>query len=66
MKRTSRRASPGRPEHGLYNEWSTIARVVLSRRDHQIQVGIAKRRKKKTEAPSTTPTPPAKAREVSR
>jgi hypothetical protein len=46
--------------YGWHNEWSTIARVVLTRRDHQIQVGIAKRRKaKKDDASSTTPAPPA-------
>lgn len=33
--------------YAWYNEWSTIARLVLTRRDHQIAVGIAKRRKAK-------------------
>jgi hypothetical protein len=33
--------------YAWHNEWSTIARMVLTRRDHQIAVGIAKRRKAK-------------------
>lgn len=48
--------------HAWHNEWSTIAHMVLTRRDHQIQVGIAKRRKsKKKEAPppAKPPAPPA-------
>ncbi len=49
--------------YAWHNEWSTIARLVLTRRDHQIAVGIAKRRKaKKAEAPAApaeTPVAPA-------
>jgi hypothetical protein len=33
--------------YAWYNEWSSIARLALTRRDHQIAVGIAKRRKAK-------------------
>lgn len=47
-----------------HNEWSTIARLVLTRRDHQISVGIAKRRKaKKEDVSAPPPPPPAKAGE---
>jgi hypothetical protein len=47
--------------YAWHNEWSTIARMVLTRRDHQIAVGIAKRRKaKKGEAPSVTAAPAEK------
>ena len=46
--------------YAWFNEWSTIARMVLVRRDHQIAVGIAKRRKAKTdEAPSAPTEKPA-------
>jgi hypothetical protein len=47
--------------YAWHNEWSTIAHMVLTRRDHKIQVGIAKRRKsKKNETPPAPPgTPPA-------
>jgi hypothetical protein len=46
--------------YAWYNEWSTIARLALTRRDHQIAVGIAKRRKpKKDEAPEGAVAPAA-------
>lgn len=46
--------------YAWHNEWSTIARMVLVRRDHQIAVGIAKRRKaQKGEAPAEKPAVPA-------
>ena len=49
--------------YAWYNAWSTIARMVLVRRDHQIAVGIAKRRKAKTDeapaAPAEKPAVPA-------
>lgn len=47
--------------YAWHNEWSTIARLVLTRRDHQIAVGIAKRRKaKKGEVPAVPAVPAAK------
>ena len=46
--------------YAWHNEWSTIARLVLTRRDHQIAIGIAKRRKaKKGEAPAAPTEKPA-------
>jgi hypothetical protein len=46
--------------YAWYNEWSTSARLALTRRDHQIAVGIAKRRKpKKDEAPRGPDAPAA-------
>lgn len=48
--------------YAWHNEWSTIARLVLTRRDHQIAVGIAKRRKtKKADAPAVPAAPAEKA-----
>ena len=41
--------------YAWFNEWSTIARMVLVRRDHQIAVGIAKRRKAKKGAAAAEP-----------
>lgn len=47
--------------YAWHNEWSTIARLVLTRRDHQIAVGIAKRRKvKKGDAPAVPAAPTEK------
>ena len=43
--------------YAWYSEWSTIARLVLTRRDHQIAIGIAKRRKTKKEAPASSAPP---------
>jgi hypothetical protein len=46
--------------YAWHNEWSAIARMVLVRRDHQIVIGIAKRRKaKKAEASAEKPAVPA-------
>jgi hypothetical protein len=54
--------------YAWHNEWSTIARLVLTRRDHQIAVGIAKRRKAKKDeapaAPADTPVAPAEKKNV--
>jgi hypothetical protein len=41
--------------YAWHNEWTTIARIVLTRRDHQIAVGIAKRRKAKKDEPPAGP-----------
>jgi hypothetical protein len=41
--------------YAWHNEWSAIARLVLTRRDHQIAVGIAKRRKAKKGEPPAVP-----------
>ena len=41
--------------YAWHNEWSTLARMVLVRRDHQIAVGIAKRRKAKKGAAAAEP-----------
>lgn len=41
--------------YAWHNEWSTIARMVLVRRDHQIAIGIAKRRKAKKGEPPSAP-----------
>jgi hypothetical protein len=50
--------------YAWYNEWSTIARLALTRRDHQIAVGIAKRRKaKKGEGSAAAGAPAAKKEE---
>lgn len=45
--------------YAWYNEWSSIARLALTRRDHQIAVGIAKRRKAKKGEPAAAPVVPA-------
>jgi hypothetical protein len=49
--------------HAWYNEWSSIARLALTRRDHQIAVGIAKRRKAKKSEGAAVPVVPAVKRE---
>ena len=38
-------------------EWSSIALLALTRRDHQIAVGIAKRRKAKKKGEEAAPAP---------
>jgi hypothetical protein len=50
--------------YAWHNEWSTIARLVLTRRDHQIAVGIAKRRKARKGEATATPAPAAVAAET--
>jgi hypothetical protein len=37
--------------HAWFIDWSTTARSVLDRRDHQIRLGLARRRKSKTDDP---------------
>jgi hypothetical protein len=55
----TRRAQALLELRGWFDEWAEVARVIITRRDYLIRLGLARRKKSKKEDPTTPPPEPA-------